>query len=113
MPVFDFSGAAEEPKQGECTYTIIRSNEKSASPEKPILVLDGRGRIWGRYETYQSAEHYGFYDLRRPDPAGSHPPLGQKEPGGGQISRGISGRTASCPESTFHYDECTVEKPVF
>ena len=44
MPVFDFSGAAEEPKQGECTYTIIRSNEKSASPEKPILVLDGRGR---------------------------------------------------------------------
>ena len=40
MPVFDFSGAAEEPKQGECTYTIIRSNEKSASPEKPILVLD-------------------------------------------------------------------------
>ena len=40
MPVFDFSGAAEEIKQGECTYTIVRSNEMSASPEKPILVLD-------------------------------------------------------------------------
>ncbi len=49
MPVFDFSNASEEKQkteQGECTYTIIRSNESQASAQKPILVLDNRKGQW-------------------------------------------------------------------
>lgn len=49
MPVFDFSGAKEEIKQEECTYTIFRSNEHNAAPDKPILVLDSQGGKWGRH----------------------------------------------------------------
>lgn len=49
MPVFDFSNASEEKQkteQGECTYTIIRSNESQASAQKPILVLDNQKGQW-------------------------------------------------------------------
>lgn len=46
MPVFDFSNTSEEEKQLECTYTIFHSNETTASPEKPILVLDNKERKW-------------------------------------------------------------------
>ena len=49
MPVFDFSGAKEEIKQEECTYTIVRSNEHDAAPDKPILVLDSQGEQWSRH----------------------------------------------------------------
>lgn len=44
MPVFDFSNSPEKARVSECTYTIFRSNESAASPEKPILVLDNRER---------------------------------------------------------------------
>ena len=33
-------------KTPECTYTVIRSNETTASPEHPILVLDNSNRKW-------------------------------------------------------------------
>lgn len=46
MPVFDFSNTSEEKHEFECTYTVFRSNETEASPEKPILVLDNQKRQW-------------------------------------------------------------------
>ena len=46
MPVFDFSGASEPIPASKCTYTVFQSNEKKASPEKPILVLDNSVRSW-------------------------------------------------------------------
>ncbi len=46
MPVFDFSGASDSKHPSQCTYTTFHSNESSASPDKPILVLDNRIRQW-------------------------------------------------------------------
>ena len=42
MPVFDFSSIPENEKKQDpvCTYTMFRSNEAAASPEKPILILE-------------------------------------------------------------------------
>ncbi len=45
--VFDFGGTQKEKKDDfVCTYTTIYSNEESASPEKPILVLANEERKW-------------------------------------------------------------------
>ena len=44
MPVFDFSNTPKEKNTAECTYTVFRSNEKTMSPEKPVLVLDNSQR---------------------------------------------------------------------
>ncbi|MBQ8638538.1 MAG: AAA family ATPase [Lachnospiraceae bacterium] len=46
MPVFDFSDAPKEKAQAICTYTTFRSNEETAAPEKPILILDNQKRKW-------------------------------------------------------------------
>ena len=46
MPVFDFNAAPEDSKQPECTYTTFQSNEETATPEKPILILDNAKRQW-------------------------------------------------------------------
>ena len=48
MPVFDFSAApADENKtKSQCTYTTYRSNETTATPEKPVLILDNSKREW-------------------------------------------------------------------
>lgn len=47
MPVFDFTNTGEN-KQEEfvCTYTAFHSNERSATPEKPILILDNKEKEW-------------------------------------------------------------------
>lgn len=43
MSVFDFNAEAkEERKNAKCTFTLFRSNETTATPEHPILVLDNR-----------------------------------------------------------------------
>lgn len=46
MPVFDFRNTPDSKNSAECTYTVFRSNEPTASPEKPILVLDNKNRSW-------------------------------------------------------------------
>ena len=46
MPVFDFSAAPEDSRQPECTYTTFQSNEETATPEKPIMILDNTKRQW-------------------------------------------------------------------
>ena len=48
MPVFDFSSIPENEKKQDpvCTYTMFRSNEAAASPEKPILILDNSSEPW-------------------------------------------------------------------
>ena len=48
MPVFDFSSIPENEKKQDsvCTYTMFRSNEAVASPEKPILILDNSSEPW-------------------------------------------------------------------
>ena len=50
MPVFDFS---DTPKTSEfaCTYTTFQSNERSATPEKPILLLDNSKRQWKHHSS--------------------------------------------------------------
>ena len=51
MPVFDFSGAPESTSECECTYTVYSSNDRSASPERPILVLDNKERQWNHHSS--------------------------------------------------------------
>lgn len=46
MPVFDFSETSDNKNDSECTYTTFRSNETTASPDRPILVLDNHKRRW-------------------------------------------------------------------
>lgn len=46
MPVFDFSNSQTTREETVCTYTIFQSDEKEATPEKPILVLDHSKREW-------------------------------------------------------------------
>ena len=50
MPVFDFRNTsdhkADEKNASVCTYTTFRSNDATASPEKPILLLDNHIRAW-------------------------------------------------------------------
>lgn len=46
MPVFDFSNSQTTREETVCTYTIFRSDEKEATAEKPILVLDHSKREW-------------------------------------------------------------------
>ena len=46
MPVFDFSSTPDNSQEFVCTYTTFQSNERTATPEKPILVLDNRERKW-------------------------------------------------------------------
>ncbi len=50
MPVFDFSSApAADSNEFVCTYTTFASNERTASAEKPILVLDNSKRRWNHH----------------------------------------------------------------
>ena len=51
MPVFDFSSTPENEKKQDpiCTYTTFRSNEGSASAEKPILILDNSSKKWNHH----------------------------------------------------------------
>lgn len=46
MPVFDFSDTTQQKDKFECTYTIFRSEETSASPQKPMLLLSNQKRTW-------------------------------------------------------------------
>ena len=46
MPVFDFRDTPDTKTGAVCTYTTFRSNEPSATPEKPILLLDNRDRTF-------------------------------------------------------------------
>ncbi|KIR04041.1 ATP-dependent protease La Type I [Lachnospiraceae bacterium TWA4] len=46
MPVFDFSGASDKKPISECTYITFDSNEKEATPLKPILILSNSERKW-------------------------------------------------------------------
>ena len=49
MPVFDFSSAPDNSKEFVCTYTTFQSNERTATPEKPILILDNSKRKWSHH----------------------------------------------------------------
>ena len=47
MPVFDFNSVPdEEKKNAVCTYETFMSSEESASPQKPILVIDNKNKQW-------------------------------------------------------------------
>ncbi|MEE1313361.1 MAG: AAA family ATPase [Lachnospiraceae bacterium] len=50
MPVFDFSNTPDnDSNEFVCTYTIFHSNERAATPENPIFVLDNRKRKWNHH----------------------------------------------------------------
>ncbi|MDO5136001.1 MAG: AAA family ATPase [Eubacteriales bacterium] len=51
MPVFDFSGASDKKNYSECTYTTFASNERTASPERPILLLDNKRQQWKHHSS--------------------------------------------------------------
>lgn len=46
MAVFDFNSTPDKGQVPVCTYTTFQSNERDASPEKPILILDNSTRKW-------------------------------------------------------------------
>jgi len=49
MPVFDFSNTQNEKTDDfVCTYTTFHSNERTATPENPILILDNREQEWNQ-----------------------------------------------------------------
>ena len=49
MPVFDFSNTPDNKADAVCTYTTFHLNERTASPERPILVLDNSERKWSHH----------------------------------------------------------------
>ena len=50
MPVFDFSNAPDNKTDDfVCTYTTFHSNERTATSEKPILILDNKKRKWNHH----------------------------------------------------------------
>lgn len=49
MPVFDFNNTPDKKQECVCTYTVLRSNEKAATPERPMLVLDNSRREWNHH----------------------------------------------------------------
>lgn len=49
MPVFDFSNTPDNKEDAVCTYTTFHLNERTASPERPILVLDNSERKWSHH----------------------------------------------------------------
>ena len=50
MPVFDFNSVPdEEKKNAVCTYETFMSNEESATPEKPILIIDNKNKQWSHH----------------------------------------------------------------
>ena len=49
MPVFDFSKTTENKKEAECTYTTFQSDDSTATPEKPILLLDHQQKEWAHH----------------------------------------------------------------
>ncbi len=51
MPVFDFSNAPDNSGEVVCTYTTFHSNERAATPDKPILVLDNSERNWKHHSS--------------------------------------------------------------
>ncbi len=51
MPVFDFSEAPKKTEDYVCTYTTFQSNERTASADKPILVLDNKARQWKHHSS--------------------------------------------------------------
>ncbi len=46
MPVFDFNNTPDKKQECVCTYTVLRSNETAATPERPMVVLDNSRRAW-------------------------------------------------------------------
>lgn len=42
MPVFDFNNTPDKDKPLTCTYTTFRSDESTATSERPLLVLDNK-----------------------------------------------------------------------
>ena len=46
MPVFDFNDTPDKSSEFVCTYTTFQSNERTATAEQPILVLDNSKRKW-------------------------------------------------------------------
>ncbi|MCC8061161.1 MAG: AAA family ATPase [Clostridiales bacterium] len=49
MPVFDFKDTPNKKTPAVCTYTVFRSDESSASPELPMLVLDNHSHPWSHH----------------------------------------------------------------
>ena len=49
MPVFDFSSTPDNSQEFVCTYTTFQSNERTATPDKPILILDNSKRKWSHH----------------------------------------------------------------
>ena len=51
MPVFDFNNTPDKDKPLTCTYTTFHSDESTATPERPMLVLDNKKRQWKHHSS--------------------------------------------------------------
>lgn len=52
MPVFDFSNSPDESNSDVvCTYTTFSSNERAASADRPILILDNKEQKWKHHSS--------------------------------------------------------------
>ncbi len=51
MPVFDFSSTPADSNDFVCTYTTFNSNERAATADKPILILDNSQRQWKHHSS--------------------------------------------------------------
>jgi len=49
MPVFDFSNTQDSNVEAVCTYSTFSSNERVATADKPILILDNSQRQWSHH----------------------------------------------------------------
>jgi len=51
MAVYDFNNEPDDKIVAECTYEAFQSNEDTATPEKPIMVLDNSAKEWEHHST--------------------------------------------------------------
>ena len=67
MPVFDFNNTPDKDKPLTCTYTTFRSDESTATPERPMLVLDNKKRQWKHHSSgfFSNPAKQTAFELRR------------------------------------------------
>lgn len=70
MPVFDFTNdSVQKEDEFVCTYNIFYSDEREATPDKPILILDNQERKWKEqsYGVFQNQNRKTAFDFKEED----------------------------------------------
>ena len=64
MPVFDFSGSDNKNKN-IVTYETFQSSERTATAEKPIMLLENSTRKWAHHRQVQSSRYSQLFSSKQ------------------------------------------------